>query len=191
MGLDREQKKIISIWVVALCVFLVIWRGCYVPKKREVSALKAKVDVGKAEVDSVYNMIGREVVLKEAVGILKEEADRLGKKRIRQKDTALALRGLSDAAHKAGVRIISTKPQVAEAFTNKAGATPDYEGLVCMKLPVTITLEGNYIQIAHYIVLLENSARGIYTIEGFSMKKLREGSSTLKADLLVFIYCFG
>jgi len=191
MKLDKEQKQIISLAVIALCGFLIAWRVVYLPKKKAVMELKSKVDAGKAEVESIYAIIGREVALKEAVGILKEEKDRLEQKRIRQKDMSLALRVLSDAANKAGIRIISIKPQMAEVFTNKAGVSPSYDGFPCMKTPVSITVEGEYGQIARYIYLLENSARGIYTVEGFSMKKLRRGPSRLEANLMIFIYCFG
>ena len=191
MVLDKEQKKIISILAIAMAAFLVLWKAIYVPKNRSVKELKSKVDVGKAEVDSVYKMIGREVALKEGVIILKEEADRLAQKRIKQKDISFALKGLSDAANKSGVRIISTKYQMAEVFTNEAGVAPTYDGIACMKTAVTITLEGTYSKIAHYIDLLENSPRGIYTIEGFTLKKTSDKASKLKGDLLVWIYCFG
>jgi hypothetical protein len=192
MNLDNEQKKIISLFVIALALFLLAWKGCYVPKNRVVMDLRSQVDVGKAEEESIYDMIDHEVSsLEEAVDILKVKAAQLGQKRIRQKDMALALRGLSEAANKTRVRIVSTKPQASEVFTNDEGVSPTYEGLPCLRTQVAMTIEGDYGQIGEYIGLLENSTHGIYTVDGFSIKRKGQDSSKLEINLIVSIYCFG
>ncbi len=192
MSIDREQKKIISLFFIALALFLLAFKGCYVPKNRAVRDLKSKVDLGKEEEEAIYDMIDHKVSsLEEAVDVLKEKADKLGKKRIRQKDIALALRGLSDGANKTGVRIISTKPQSPEIFTNKNGVSPTYGNLTCMRTSVTMSIEGDYGSIGDYISLLENSTHGIYTVDGFSIKRKGQDQSKLEANLIVSIYCFG
>lgn len=190
MRLDSEQKKIICVAGVAVAAFLFVWHLLYIPKKNKVMKLKAKVDVGKAEIDSVYEMIGREVALQEGVAILNEKAEYLSKKRIRQKDISMALKVLSETANRSGVRIISTKYQPAELFTNKDGESASYDKFPCMKTAVAITLEGGYGQIAQYIYLLENSPIGLYTIEGFSIRQDSKRAQ-LRAEIVVWIYCFG
>ena len=190
-SLSKEQKKIISLLLLTILLLFLLWRFFYAPKTESLKQLKSTVDVGKAEIEAVYEMIGEEVSLEEAVTILKEKADKLAERRIRQKDISLALKGLSDFANKAGVRIRAIKPKSPEILTTEGGSTPTYGNIPCMKTEVAISLEGTYGQIAQYMYLLENSSRGIYTVEGFSIKKQKKDSSQLQIELLVWIYCFG
>jgi Tfp pilus assembly protein PilO len=191
MKLSREQKKLINIAAIVLILSLVFWFGIYNPKRKALVKLKASIDIESAEVEKIQQMIGRETTLEAGVDILKDRIEALNKKCVKQKDISAALKVLSDTANMVRVRLISTRPGSAIAFSVNKKQPLTYRGEVCMKLPVTITVEGKYEQLGRYMQLLENSPVGMYTVDSFSIKKEKAIYPELEMSLTVSIYFLG
>ena len=190
LKLSREEIKILNraVIIFACVLFFVIF--FYIPRSKALARLKSKVDKSDLLVGDIKKMIGENTSLELGIGVLKKEAAILSTKYIDQKDMFLALNRLSEAADMAGVRVVSTSPQSLSVFSS-GGLTPKYYDRSCLKLPVKMVIEARYEELASYLHSLEYSPVGIYTIEGFSIKKDKNLVPDLKMDITVDLYIFG
>jgi len=190
MRLNREQRKLLNLSGIFLLVIVIFLVFIYNPKRVAMMKIKSVVDVTSTELKEIQKFLGADITLEQGVGILQERAALLKLKYIKQQDVSLALKELSDMANKTGVRIISTKPQAPVPFTGKGGGAVRYDSAVCMALPVQLVLEGKYENLSKYIYSLENSRRGIYTIDGFSIRKSQEIYPDVRMELRIELYVF-
>ena len=188
--LNREHKKILNLAGIMLLCAVIFLVFIYNPKRVALAKLKAYVDVTYAEEKEIRKMIGDKINLEEGLVMLKERAALLRGKYIKQQDMAEALKVLSDTANRTGVRITSTKPSLAVVFTGSGTEPVKYDSAVCMKMPVSLSVEGRFENLCKFVYSMENNPKGIYTIDGFSIRKEESIFPELKMDLNAGMYYF-
>lgn len=187
---NKEQKKLLKISAIVLGCIIIFIVFIYNPKKAALVKIKSYVEVTNSEIKEIKEMIGESTPLEIGVGILQERAYMLKSRYITQDNIPMALKILSDNANRTGVRILSTRPQAAGVFANKQGVTPKYDSATCMKLPLDLITEGKYEDIVKFLYLLENGAKGIYTVDGFSLRQDNNIYPEIKVDLKIGLYYF-
>lgn len=176
--LPNFQKMLIMFGMLGLVVFLYFWL-LYLPKQQEIKSLQetlSKTEVDLAEKKAIADNLPK---FQEEVARLDEELQKQLKKLPNKAEIPKILRTISNLGKKAGLEFTLFSPQPE--------STRDFYA----EVPLQITVEGNYHQIAVFFDKVSQLNR-IVNVKGITMTQPHKkgGKTMVNANATLLTYRF-
>ena len=184
----RESKHIrqISITFGSIFVVLIIYMVfIHAPRKREIIKITDLLSTIDTQFKGVKTAIGQKTTLEEGTVSLKGDLEELANKFIDKEQVSLVLTELSDLANSLKLRIVSIEPSKMHEV-----ADVKLDGQPCLCIPIKLSLNGSYEDFGEYLEALVFSKNGIFTIEGFDIRKEKRSQTDLAIKVSVNAYVF-
>ncbi len=182
------QQKIIIMMMMIIAVFLILWFLVYSPKKNSILFLGSQASSLEGQTRRIEKIISVTKTIEGTAGILRKRIQELNEK-FSQVSEEASLKMLSDFAQSLNLKVLSMNAHQKKAFlgenNNKEVAV---KGRAYQVLPVSIGLEGYYINFVKYLEVLDKNLPVFWIIQGIKINRKSPNSVLLNIILDVNLY---
>jgi hypothetical protein len=174
--------------MIMIAVFLIFWFLVYSPKKNSILFLSSQASSLEGQTRRIEKIISTTKTIEGSAGILRKRIQELNEK-FSQVSEEASLKMLSDFAQSLNLKVLSMNAHQKKAFldenNNKEVAV---KGRACQVLPVSIGLEGYYVNFVKYLEVLDKNLPVFWIIQGIKINRESPNSALLNIILDVNLY---
>lgn len=179
--IDRQQKKIIGIFVIALFFLIILWFAIYIPQRNKLITIRQDLKNTEAQIAQITALTGGQEVGLAALK-LRRKLDTLEDKFMDSEREII--NSLSNEAAKFKIIVKSIDPK--EKLDYKIDA--EIQGYHCQRLPISMKLSTEFKNLGQYLHFLENNLPLLTTIEKLQINGHGKGVVNIDVTLDLLTY---
>lgn len=192
LTITKEQKRVLKYVAAGATTLVLFWVFVYLPNRNQMQQIQSSLAGTEKQlnsiknIDEIKNTISRGYTYTESIENLKNELVALSKSIPATEEESLQY--LSALAQRLNLEILSIRPDVKELLLDEDKNKVKIAGLDCYRLPIKLSLNGSYMNIANYIEALTKNAPSLLSIENLKITGLTmSGSLTVDIDLTIYL----
>lgn len=183
---SQSQKKIITISLLVVVVFLVFLFFIYLPSRDTVIKIKSELLSCENQIQEIKTIVSGVKSQGEGIRILKEKLKGLDNKFPSKEEEASKM--LSALARKVNIEIISVKLESKKELIDENNNKIGIEEKTCQSILVSMEIKCPYKDLISYIRALKESLPALVTVEALRISKDGPQPLTLNVTLTLNLY---
>lgn len=183
-----EEKP--AAWLTAFGVLYVIFFIIYFPLQRRYQTISTQLNLRNQDIKQAKASGLTDLNLNEIIR-LQERVSRFKKSFIKISKAASVLDGISEAAEKYNIRVISIDSESPVSLKNDTGVDFVEGGMRYSRFPVRFHLQGDTRSLTDFLQELSNSETFYFVIDGYGIKKISPKSGLLDCELALSFFANG